>query len=210
MKAIIWALSAAVLCATHSAARAQGVLARPSWSPRSSSIPTVKGGLNHAKPESPGMPSVGGRFGPSMTGPGMPPVNGRIDAFGREQPGSPFGNTFFPPPGPTQPGMPPGNGPVDRFRPGFLDAPYRSTHEKAPKGFHNSTTNTTELPRPMELQLLVPSAVRPFEASRAPGGHRNSVEMPSWVRWQWVVGVLLLSFVIGTASGFVSRRQTGG
>jgi hypothetical protein len=157
------------------------------------------------------MPSVGWGIGPSTAGGGVPALNGRVDSFGWKTPGISSGNTGFAAFGPTQPDMLPGNGIFDRSRPGFPGAPHVPTQEDILKEFRNGTRERprTELPRVVEVPALAPVAVRrPLEARHAPAEHRDSLEMPSWVRWQWVVGILLLSLVIGTASGFFSRKQT--
>jgi len=87
--------------------------------------------------------------------------------------------------GPWGPNVPPGNfGQVPQIPPDVLK---------------NLQVPQVTIPK---FDLSVPS-VRPPSPSKGP-------RVPSWVRWEWAVGVFVVSLVGGMASGYWRRRQSRG
>jgi hypothetical protein len=205
MKAVLRALSAALVCAAPTAAQAQFPGTGP-W-------------------QGPGMPVVNGRLGPfGQPRPGYP---GRID-FRPVQPSlnnplglqpwqrgivDPFANPRFPPiPGiPITPDVP--SNPLEfhnRLRNGLPGTPWGPNVPPAnfgqmpqipPEVLKNLLIRRDDIIIP-KFDLNVPTS-RPPAPGKAP-------KVPSWVRWEWAAGIFAVSLVGGLVSGYLRRRRSCG
>ena len=215
MKAVLRALSAALVCAAPSVAQAQVPGSTSPW--QGPGMPAVNGPLGPFGQPLPGHPdrTVILRGWPSPNNPvrirqwdpvGVDPFNPAIPAIPAipgfpaipgapgipDVPGVPrnlweFHNRLQngPPGNPGRPNVPPGNlGQVPQISPEVLK---------------NLLIPRDEVIIP-KFDLNLPSS-RPPAPAKAP-------KVPSWVRWEWAVGIFVVSLVGGLVSGYLRRGRS--
>jgi hypothetical protein len=70
-------------------------------------------------------------------------------------------------------------------------------------------------PPPLDLSKFnfQPPGLPRFEPGKLPAGpapRHEAVAPPSWLRWEWAVGIFVLSLLAGLVRGYRARKQVGG
>jgi hypothetical protein len=216
MRAVYWALSAIVAVgAAQSAARAQFPGPTNPWQGRPG-MPGVNGGLNPFGQGQFGLPS-GNSLGPfGQPRPGLP---GRTDFFPGQHPLGAFGGN---PLDPRQLG-----GPIPSIRAptawDIINNP-RNGLPGGPWGPNVAPGNFGRAPQiPPQAPQVPPDVLRNIQLPQVtipkfdlnvppsrPAPPSKGLKVPSWVRWEWVVGLFAISLVGGMVSGYLRRRRSCG
>jgi hypothetical protein len=169
----------------------------------------------------------------------MPPVNGRLDPWRPTMLRTPSINGGFDGLAPGISGLPAGLSDLDRlvphplgmgsmrFAPGSSGIPNGIPHVPSqPETFKGIPNGATGIPNPPPLDDSAIRAIISNPAFSSPreldpwlsgnkfgpvGGYRPAVSpgVPSWVWSKWVIGVLVLSLLVGTMGGYFSRKHPG-
>jgi hypothetical protein len=231
MRKTLWALSAAALFVMPAAAQPPWPNTKDPWQDPPGILPPVNGGFNPHGPPRPGIPGIpGGRRVPNARDivkdamrPAFPGGNLRGDPF----PGFPHVPTAADivnedGRSPSFPGTRSSRDPSS-FLPGAPGI-------RVPPGIHNDPSNGIpgvtrqggyqpwkpaafpQIP-PEALRVEVPKFEMPYPYSKTTSGDSprrdGPSRVPSWLRWEWAVGVFALSFAAGLLRGYLRGKQAG-